>query len=151
MLKIRSRLFSSSRLLFRKYTPDHEWIEIKGGIGTFGITDYAQKGTRNLIVSSWRCSVYRSPCSWRQICQERYRFSYSKDQIGAVESVKAASDIYAPVSGSVVEINEKLVDEPSLINSSAFENGWIAKIKLSKESEVGDLLDEKAYSALIAE
>ncbi|KAJ3269235.1 hypothetical protein HDV01_001642 [Terramyces sp. JEL0728] len=114
----------------RKYTADHEWISITNGIGTFGITDYAQTALGDV--------VYIEVPSIGDAVKE-------KDQIGAVESVKAASDIYSPVSGEIVEINEKLQENPGLINTSPYVDGWIAKIKLSNEGELDALMDEKAY------
>ncbi|KAJ3309016.1 hypothetical protein HDV04_000567 [Boothiomyces sp. JEL0838] len=114
----------------RKYTPDHEWISVTNGIGTFGITDYAQTALGDV--------VYIEVPSIGDVVKE-------KDQIGAVESVKAASDIYSPVSGEIVEINEKLQENPGLINTSPYVDGWIAKIKLANEGELEALMDEKAY------
>ena len=119
----------------RKYTKDHEWIVVsKDGVGVVGITDYAQKALGDVVyveLPSLKASLKQ------------------KDQLSAVESVKAASDIYAPVDGTVVEVNEALNDEPSLINSSPYDKGWIAKLKLTSQSQLDALLDEKAYNAFI--
>ncbi|KAJ3101306.1 hypothetical protein HDU96_010060 [Phlyctochytrium bullatum] len=114
----------------RKYTPDHEWVTVSNGIGTIGITDYAQKALGDVVFVE---------------LPEVGKTVGKKDNIGAVESVKAASDIYAPISGEVVESNAALADEPSLINQSPYEKAWIAKIKLSNPEEVEALMDEAAY------
>ncbi|KAJ3105258.1 hypothetical protein HDU97_008281 [Phlyctochytrium planicorne] len=120
----------------RKYTADHEWVSISNGIGTIGITDYAQKALGDVVFIE---------------LPEVGKVVAKKENIGAVESVKAASDIYAPISGEVVESNSALADEPSLINSSPYEKAWIAKIKISNESELSGLLDEAAYAKHTAE
>ncbi|RKO92187.1 glycine cleavage system H protein [Blyttiomyces helicus] len=120
----------------RKYTADHEWVVVDGDIGTVGITDYAQKALGDVV-------YVEVPAVGTSLAK--------KDQLGAVESVKAASDIYAPVSGEVIEANDVLANEPSLINSSPLEKGWIAKIKLSNPEELKTLLDDQAYAALTDE
>ncbi|KAI7902892.1 glycine cleavage H-protein-domain-containing protein [Cokeromyces recurvatus] len=116
----------------KKYTLDHEWISVDNGVGTFGITDYAQKALGDVV-------FVETPTVGQTVEKQ--------EQVGAIESVKAASDIYSPVSGEVLDVNDELSNEPSLINSSPEENGWLAKIKLSNESELDDLMDEKAYIA----
>ncbi|KAI8074959.1 putative glycine dehydrogenase [Gongronella butleri] len=115
----------------KKYTPDHEWISLDGEIGTMGITDFAQKALGDVV-------FVESPAVGDQVGKD--------DQMGAVESVKAASDILSPVSGEVVDVNDNLSEEPTLINSSPEADGWIAKIKLSDPSELDGLLDEAAYA-----
>ncbi|KAI9204864.1 glycine cleavage H-protein-domain-containing protein [Polychytrium aggregatum] len=119
----------------RKYTKDHEWISVENGVGTIGVTNYAQEALGDVV-------FVETP--------EVGKALSIKDQIGAIESVKAASDVYSPVSGEVVEANEALNDEPSLINSSPFGNGWIAKVKLSNPEELDSLLDEAAYAEHIS-
>ncbi|KAI9468428.1 MAG: glycine cleavage system H protein [Benjaminiella poitrasii] len=109
----------------KKYTLDHEWISVDNGVGTFGITDYAQKSLGDIV----------------------YVETPAVAAVGAIESVKAASDVYPPVSGEIVDVNEALSSDPTLINSSPEEEGWLAKIKLSNESELDGLMDEKAYEA----
>ncbi|CAO3635107.1 unnamed protein product [Mucor hiemalis] len=116
----------------KKYTSDHEWISVDNGVGTFGITDFAQRALGDV--------VYVETPAVGDVVE-------SGDQVGAIESVKAASDIYSPVSGEVVNVNEALGDEPSLINSSPEEDGWLAKIKVSNPSELDALMDEAAYEA----
>lgn len=125
-------LLTASRPAFstKRYSADHEWVSVSNGIGTIGITDYAQKALGDV--------VFIELPSVGTVLQK-------KDNLGAVESVKAASDIYAPVSGEVVEVNASVSEEPSLINSSPEENAWIAKIKLSKPEELDLLLDEARY------
>ncbi|KAJ3092476.1 hypothetical protein HK102_006887 [Quaeritorhiza haematococci] len=115
----------------RKYTSDHEWVSVTDGVGTIGITEYAQKALGDVVyieVSAQGKTVEK------------------KDPIGAVESVKAASDVYAPISGEVVEANAELDSQPSLVNTSPYEKGWIAKIKISKPEEIDALMDEAAYA-----
>ncbi|KAI9302461.1 glycine cleavage system H protein [Cunninghamella echinulata] len=114
----------------KKYTKDHEWVSIDNGVGTIGITDFAQKALGDVV-------FIESPTVGDQVSQD--------DQIGAVESVKAASDIISPVSGEVVDVNGALEGEPTLINSSPEEDGWLAKIKLSNVEELDNLMDEAAY------
>ncbi|KAI8847222.1 glycine cleavage system component H [Chytridium lagenaria] len=115
----------------RKYTADHEWISVQDGVGTIGVTDYAQKALGDVVFIE---------------LPEVGKVISKQDNIGAVESVKAASDIYAPVSGEIIESNNALADEPSLINSSPYDKAWIVKIKLSSPEEVDALMDESAYA-----
>ncbi|KAJ3207966.1 hypothetical protein HDU67_007108 [Dinochytrium kinnereticum] len=115
----------------RKYTADHEWVSVSNGIGTIGITDYAQKALGDVVFIE---------------LPEVGKVVSKKDNIGAVESVKAASDIYAPISGEVVESNAALADEPSLINSSPYKEAWIAKIKIADPAQIEALMDEAAYA-----
>ncbi|KAI8375539.1 glycine cleavage system H protein [Blakeslea trispora] len=130
---------SASMAFFRGYatkrfTEDHEWISVENGVGTFGITDHAQASLGDIV-------FVEIPGIGDKVKKQ--------DQIGAIESVKAASDIYSPVSGEIEAVNSEVVDDPSLINNSAEEEGWLAKIKLSDESELEGLLDETAYKAFI--
>ncbi|KAJ3240314.1 hypothetical protein HDU78_002340 [Chytriomyces hyalinus] len=115
----------------KHYTKEHEWISVADGVGTFGISDYAQKALGDVV--------------FIELPEVGASFA-KKDNISAVESVKAASDIYAPVSGEVVAVNSALADEPSLINSSPEGEAWIAKIKLSNPAELEQLLDEASYA-----
>ena len=115
-----------------RYAESHEWVKIEGGIATVGITDYAQSQLGNIVY----------------VDMPEVDDAVSKGaEFGAVESVKAASDLYSPVSGKVVEINEALEDQPELINQDAFEN-WIMKVEVSDETEVEDLLDAAAYELI---
>ncbi|KAI9314988.1 glycine dehydrogenase [Dichotomocladium elegans] len=115
----------------KRYTDDHEWISVEGGVGTIGITDYAQKALGDVV-------FVETPAVGQTVD--------SAEQIGAVESVKAASDIYSPVSGEVIDVNSALESEPSLINTSPEEEGWLAKIQLSNPEQIEGLMDEKAYA-----
>ncbi|KAM0747487.1 glycine dehydrogenase [Meredithblackwellia eburnea MCA 4105] len=120
-------------LVSTRYTIDHEWItfdEDASSIGTIGITEYAQKALGDVV-------YVELPTVATQVA--------SGEQIGAVESVKAASDIFAPVSGQIEEVNENLGDSPGLLNQSAEEEGWLAKIKLSNPGEFEQLLSKEAY------
>ncbi|KAI8979255.1 glycine cleavage system H-protein [Mycotypha africana] len=123
---------ANTSLKAKKYTADHEWISVENGVGTFGITDFAQKALGDVV-------FVETPAVGDEVKKE--------DQVGAIESVKAASDIYSPVSGKITDVNEQLSDEPSLINSSPEQDGWLAKIEISDNSELEGLMDEAAYAA----
>lgn len=116
----------------RKYSDSHEWVKVDGDIATVGISDYAQHALGNIV--------------YVDMPEEGDEVNQGED-FGAVESVKAASDLISPVSGEVVEINEELVDKPELINEDAFEN-WIIKVKISEPSELDKLMDASAYKKL---
>ena len=111
------------------YSESHEYVKVEGEYGYIGITDYAQEQLGNVVYVDM---------------PEVDDTLSAGDEFGAVESVKAASDLYSPVSGEVVEVNDKLEDQPELINQDAFEN-WIIKVKLSDPEELKALLDAKAY------
>ncbi|AAW47059.1 hypothetical protein CNBN0440 [Cryptococcus deneoformans B-3501A] len=117
-----------------KYTTDHEWVtfESETNVGVVGITEYAQKALGDVV-------FVELPGEGTEVAQG--------DSIGAVESVKAASDIYAPISGVVESINETLADQPSLLNKSPEKDGWLCKVKLSDPAEFDDLLSADAYKA----
>jgi glycine cleavage system H protein len=117
-----------------KFTEDHEWIRIEGDIGTIGITDYAQEQLGDVV-------YVELPDVGRTV-------EKGKD-MAVVESVKAASEVYAPVSGSVTAINDKLTAEPATVNSAAMGDGWFVKIKLSNPSELDKLMDEAAYKKYV--
>lgn len=119
-----------------KYSKDHEWIVVDGETGTVGITEYAQDQLGDVV-------FVELPDIGRNVNKG--------EDFAVVESVKAASEIYAPVGGEVVEANEALNDNPALINESAMGDGWIAKIKLSDPGELGDLMDEAAYKQMLEE
>ena len=116
------------------YTEAHEWISVEDGIGTVGITDYAQSQLGDVV-------YVELPETGREVAQN--------DEAAVVESVKAASDVYAPVSGEIVEINEALADAPGTVNESAAGEGWFYRIKLSEPSELEDLMDESAYKTFV--
>ena len=116
----------------RKYADSHEWVKLDGDIATIGISDYAQHALGNIVYVDM-------PEVDDEVTQG--------DDFGAVESVKAASDLISPVSGVVIEVNEELVDQPELINEDAFKN-WIIKVKISDPSELDKLMDAEAYKKL---
>ncbi len=118
-----------------KYTEDHEWVRVDGDIATVGITQHAQDALGDVV-------FVELPEVGKTYAQ--------KDTAGVVESVKAAADVYMPVSGEVVEVNQALVDEPSLANSAPEGDGWFFKVKLSKPDEVAALMDEATYKAFAA-
>ncbi|TMW65031.1 hypothetical protein Poli38472_009198 [Pythium oligandrum] len=113
-----------------KYTPQHEYIAVNGKEGTIGITDFAQNQLGDVVY----------------VDLPAVGNTFAKgDVFGAVESVKAASDVYAPVSGTVTAVNEELSENPHLVNEEAMTGGWFIKISLDNESELDELLDEAAY------
>jgi glycine cleavage system H protein len=116
------------------YTQDHEWITVNGDTATVGITNYAQEQLGDLV-------YVELPEIGRQVAR-------GEDAI-VVESVKAASDVYAPVSGEVTEVNSALGDDPALVNRSAEGEGWLIRLKISDESELEGLMDAAAYAASI--
>ncbi len=118
-----------------KYADSHEWILMDGDIGTVGITDHAQAELTDI--------VFAEPPKVGS------KFT-AKDAAAVIESVKAASDIYSPVSGEIVEINSAVADNPGLLNTDSFGEGWIFKIKLSDLSELDSLKDAAAYREQIA-
>ncbi|WP_279139662.1 glycine cleavage system protein GcvH [Sphingomonas paucimobilis] len=119
----------------RYFTEDHEWIDVDGDVGTVGISDYAQGALGDIVFVD---------------VPEEGRELSKGDEAAVVESVKAASDVYAPVSGTVIEGNAKLAEEPALVNSDPEGEGWFFKITLSDTSELDGLMDETAYAAFVA-
>ena len=120
----------------RLYTKEHEWIRVEGDAGVIGITDYAagQLGDVTFV----------------ELPAEGDEFTAGK-ALGCVESVKAVSDIYAPAGGTVTEVNDRLAEEPGLINESPYGDGWICKVSLSDASELDGMLSPEAYAALLVE
>ena len=114
----------------RKYADSHEWVKLEGDVATVGISDYAQHALGNIVY-----------VDMPEVGDEVVK----GEDFGAVESVKAASDLISPISGEVIEINEKLEEEPGLLNEDAF-NNWIIKVKVSDPSEYDSLLDAKEYA-----
>ena len=117
------------------YTEEHEWLEVEGGIGTCGITEFAQEQLGDIV-------YVELPEVGRQVAQN--------DEVAVVESVKAASEIYAPVSGEVIEANEDLADNPAQVNEDAMGAGWFFKLRISDATELESLLDGDVYADLIA-
>ena len=117
------------------YSESHEYVRVEGDFGYIGITDYAQNALGNVVYVDM-------PDVDDEVT--------AGEEFGAVESVKAASDLMSPVSGTVVEVNEALEDEPGLINKDAFEN-WIIKVEMSDKNELDNLMDAAAYKDMIGE
>ncbi len=119
-----------------KYHPEHDWARIDGDEATFGITWYAQDALGEVV-------FYEPPEVGATIAKDA---TYTE-----VESVKAVSDVYAPLSGEVLEVNQKVVDSPELINEDPYGDGWLARVKLSDPAEADELLDVNAYRELLAD
>jgi glycine cleavage system H protein len=119
-----------------KYHPEHDWARIEGGEATLGITWFAQDALGELV-------HYEAPAVGSTV---------AKDQnYGEVESVKAVSDIVAPLSGEILEVNQKVVDEPETVNDDPYGEGWLIRIRMSDSAEVDTLMDAEAYRAHVAE
>jgi len=116
------------------YTESHEWVKVDGDVVTLGITDYAQHELGDIV-------YVELPAIGDELT--------IGEALGSIEAVKAVEDIISPVSGEVLEINEELEDTPEKINSSAFENGWLVKVKIFDSSELENLLKADAYKAII--
>ena len=119
----------------RYYTEDHEWVEVDGDIGTVGISDYAQGQLGDIV-------FVEVPDEGKDITKG--------DDIAVVESVKAASDVYSPVSGTVIEGNAALADAPETVNEDAEGDGWFFKLTLSDPSELESLMDEAKYADFVS-
>ncbi len=119
-----------------KYTKEHEWVRVEGGLATVGITDHAQEALGDI-------TFVELPGKGAGVTQFK--------ALATIESVKAASDIYAPVSGTVKEVNARLETEPGLVNQSPYEKGWIARIETGNAEELKNLLDAAAYAAFLKE
>jgi len=119
----------------RYFTKDHEWIEVDGSNGTVGITDYAQSQLGDI-------TYVELPAEGQAVKQG--------DSVSVVESVKAASDIYSPASGTVTEVNGELDGAPELVNSDAEAGGWLYKVSIADAGELGSLMDKAAYDAYVA-
>ena len=117
-----------------KFTQSHEWIQVEGDLGVVGITDYAQSELGEVV-------YVELPSVGKRI--------KAGEEVAVLESTKAAADIYAPVSGEIVEINQKLGDFIHQINSSAQKEGWLFKIRLANPKELDDLLDQQSYQQLV--
>ncbi len=117
-----------------KYSKDHEWIKIEDGVGTVGITSFAQSELGDIVF----------------IDIDTEGESLEKEEVfGSVEAVKTVSDLFMPVNGKIIEYNSKLDDNPELINSDPYGDGWIVKVKVSDISELEELLDAHEYNKLI--
>ena len=119
-----------------KYSKEHEWVRVADGVATIGISDFAQEELGDIV----------------NVELPEEGDSFTKDEaFGAVESVKASSEIFAPVSGKVVEINEPLFDTPELLNEDPYDEGWMVRVELSDPAELDDLMDAAAYQQYIEE
>jgi glycine cleavage system H protein len=119
-----------------KYTNDHEWVLVNGNIGTIGVTDYAQGELGDVVfvdIDSDLAEIAKG------------------ESFGTIEAVKTVSDLFAPFNGKVIEINKKLVDSPELVNTDPFGEGWMIKAELKNPADLDDLLNAKAYKALIGQ
>jgi len=117
-----------------KFTETHEWITVDHDVGTIGVTDYAQKELGEIV-------YVELPEVGKQV--------NVGDEVAVLESTKAASDIYSPVSGEITEVNDLLKNAPETINTSSEKNGWICKIRLSHKEEVEQLIDRSSYQAML--
>jgi glycine cleavage system H protein len=134
---LKDNYIRSNKMNFPKellYTDDHEYCRVEGNVVVIGVTEYAQEQLGDI--------------TYVELPEIGDTFSKG-DSLGVIEAVKAASDIYSPVSGEVVEINENLEDNPELVNSECYEGGWILKIKLSDTSELDGLMKPDAYETTI--
>lgn len=117
-----------------KYTKDHEWVRVEGNLATVGITEFAQRELGDIVyvdINTLGSDVNQ------------------EDVFGTVEAVKTVSDLFMPVSGKIMEINKKLDTNPELVNSDPYGDGWMVKIELSDESQVGSLLSAEDYKGLV--
>ena len=119
-----------------KYSEDHEWIVVDGDVGTVGISDYAQEQLGDIVFIE---------------LPETGNVVVKGDEAAVVESVKAASEIYAPVTGEIVAANKALADNPALVNADPLGEGWIFKLKLRDVGELDELMDEDAYAEFVKE
>jgi glycine cleavage system H protein len=118
-----------------KISEDHEWVSLDGDTATVGITDFAQKALGDVV-------FVELPEVGANVAKG--------DEVAVVESVKAASEIYAPVSGEITEVNSALEDAPDKINQSPLDDGWLFKIRLGSAGELDELMDEEAYASFVA-
>lgn len=118
----------------RKYTQEHEWVQIEGDVGIVGVTDHAAGELGDIV--------------YVDLPEVGAEFS-AGDSVGSIESVKAVADLYLPVSGEIVEINDALDGDPALVNNSPLDDGWMFKVKLADPGELDSLLDAAGYEELL--
>ncbi len=118
-----------------RFTKDHEWVQLEGSIATVGITAHAQEALGDLV-------FVELPDPGREVAAE--------EAVAVVESVKAASDVYAPLAGKVTEINPAIIDDPALVNRDPAGEGWFFKLELADTAQFDALMDQTAYDALVA-
>ncbi|XP_053127430.1 glycine cleavage system H protein, mitochondrial [Hemicordylus capensis] len=121
-------------LAARRFTDKHEWISLENGIGTVGISNFAQEALGDVVY----CSLPEIGTKLNQ-----------QDEFGALESVKAASELYSPLTGEVTEVNTALADNPGLVNKSCYQDGWLIKMTVDNPSEFDELMNEDAYEKYI--
>ena len=119
-----------------KYTEEHEWVMVEEELAVVGITDFAQDALGDVV--------------FVELPEVGSSVEAGK-AFGVVESVKAVSDVYAPLTGTIEEINDDLIDAPEIINTSPYEDGWMVKIRMANAADADDLMDAEAYQALVAE
>ncbi|HEY9166447.1 MAG TPA: glycine cleavage system protein GcvH [Candidatus Kryptonia bacterium] len=117
-----------------KYTKDHEWIRVEGETGVVGITDYAQGELGDVV-------YVEVPAVGTKLEQGK--------QFGTIEAVKTVSDLYAPVSGEIIAVNEGLKDSPEVVNKDPYKGGWMVKVKIANKSELNNLLDPVKYQEMV--
>jgi glycine cleavage system H protein len=118
----------------RKYTQEHEWVQVDGDVGTVGVTDFAANELGDVV--------------FVELPETGSEFSQG-ETVGTIESVKAVADLYLPVSGEIIEINEAVVESPELVNQAPMDDGWLLKVRLGDASELEQLLDASAYDNLL--
>jgi glycine cleavage system H protein len=116
------------------YTQSHEWVRIDGDLGTIGITDHAQKELGEIV--------------YLELPEAGHVFN-ADEEFGTIESVKAVSELFSPISGEVVEVNKSAVAEPGIINDDPFGDGWLVRLKLSTDEEVGKLMSAEQYAEYV--
>jgi glycine cleavage system H protein len=119
-----------------KYTKEHEWVLVEGSTGTIGVTDYAQGELGDVVYVDIDPALSEIK---------------KGESIGTIEAVKTVSDIFAPFSGKVIELNNEIKDSPELVNSDPYGKGWMLKVEISNTADLADLLDASAYQALIGQ
>ncbi|XP_029623274.1 glycine cleavage system H protein, mitochondrial [Salmo trutta] len=117
-----------------KFTDKHEWVRVEGGVGTVGISNFAQEALGDVVY-----------CGLPEVGQKLEQM----EEFGALESVKAASELYSPLTGEVTEINTELADNPGLVNKSCYEGGWLIKMTIDNPAELDGLMDDGSYEKLI--
>ncbi|XP_073692931.1 glycine cleavage system protein H (aminomethyl carrier), b [Garra rufa] len=128
-------LYTSSQLSGAlKFTDKHEWVRVEGSVGTVGISNFAQEALGDVVY----CGLPEVGTKLEQM-----------EEFGALESVKAASELYSPLTGEVSEINTNLADNPGLVNKACYEDGWLIKMTIEKPAELDELMDEAAYEKFI--
>jgi glycine cleavage system H protein len=119
-----------------KYTKEHEWVRVEGKLATVGITDYAQDELGDIV-------NIELPSEGDEV--------HKDEPLGTVESVKASSEVFSPISGTVAEVNEPLMDAPETINEDPFDEGWMVRIEMNNPAELKELMDAAAYRAYVQE